>query len=48
MAGGVIRSIIATYSPRINIEAKAPDSTRGPCGKHAASGNASVGIRPVR
>jgi len=29
MAGGVIRSIITTHSPRIGIEAKAPDFTRG-------------------
>lgn len=29
MAGGIIRSIITTHSPRIGIEAKAPDFTRG-------------------
>ena len=29
MVGGVIRSIITTHSPRIGIEAKAPDFTRG-------------------
>ena len=29
MAGGIIRSIITTHSPRIGVEAKAPDFTRG-------------------
>jgi len=29
MTGGIIRSIITTHSPRIGIEAKAPDFTRG-------------------
>src|SRR3989304_5716018 len=29
MAGGVIRSVITTHSPRIGIEARAPEFTRG-------------------